>query len=70
MTDDLVNVFYRPLVQPLGNLVILRAQADASLLDVDAAMRDADRAASASRFRKIQPRIHPSRGGAWEGSGV
>jgi hypothetical protein len=32
MTDDLVDVFYRDLVQPLGNLVILFAQAEASLI--------------------------------------
>ena len=42
MTDDLVDVFYRPLVQPLGNLVILCAQAEASLLDLVAAMQGSD----------------------------
>jgi hypothetical protein len=34
VTDDLVDVFYRDLVQPLGNLVILFAQAEASLIDL------------------------------------
>ena len=39
MTDDpdqpdLVDVFYRPLVRPLGNLVITFAQAEASLLEL------------------------------------
>ena len=42
MTDDLVDVFYRPLVQPLGNLVILCAQAEASLLDLVATMQGLD----------------------------
>jgi hypothetical protein len=42
MTDDLVDVFYRALVQPLGNLVILFAQAEASLLDLVAAWKDDD----------------------------
>ncbi|UGY03268.1 hypothetical protein [Bradyrhizobium quebecense] len=42
MIDDLVDVFYRPLVQPLGNLVILFAQAEASLLDLVAALKDVD----------------------------
>ena len=34
MTDDLVDDFYRDLVQPLGNLVILFAQAEATLVDL------------------------------------
>jgi hypothetical protein len=34
MTEDLVDCFYRDLVQPLGNLVILFAQAEASLVDL------------------------------------
>ena len=37
MTDDqpdLVDVFYRPLVRPLGNLVMTFAQAEASLLEL------------------------------------
>lgn len=42
MTDDLVDVFYRPLVQPLGNLVILFAQAEAALLDLVAVLKDVD----------------------------
>jgi hypothetical protein len=42
MTDDLVDDFYRPLVQPLGNLVILCAQCEASLLDLVAALQDCD----------------------------
>lgn len=42
MTEDLVDVFYRPLVQPLGNLVILFAQTEASLLDLVAALKGAD----------------------------
>jgi hypothetical protein len=42
MMDDLVDVFYRALVQPLGNLVILFAQAEASLLDLVAAWKDDD----------------------------
>jgi hypothetical protein len=42
VTDDLVDVFYRDLVQPLGNLVILFAQAEASLLDLVAAWKDGD----------------------------
>ena len=32
--QDLVDVFYRPLVRPLGNLVITFAQAEASLLEL------------------------------------
>ena len=32
--EDLVDVFYRPLVRPLGNLVITFAQAEASLLEL------------------------------------
>jgi hypothetical protein len=31
---DLVDVFYRPLVRPLGNLVVTFAQAEASLLEL------------------------------------
>ena len=42
MTDDLVDEFYRPLVQPLGNLVILCAQCEASLLDLVAALHGTD----------------------------
>jgi hypothetical protein len=42
MTDDLVDVFFRPLVQPLGNLVVLFAQAEASLLDLVAALKGVD----------------------------
>jgi hypothetical protein len=42
MTDDLVDDFYRPLIRPLGNLIILCAQAEASLLDLVAALADAD----------------------------
>jgi hypothetical protein len=42
MTDDLVDEFYRPLVQPLGNLVVLCAQAEASLLDLVVALVGAD----------------------------
>jgi hypothetical protein len=32
--QDLVDVFYRPLVRPLGNLVITFAQAEASLFEL------------------------------------
>jgi hypothetical protein len=32
--EDIVDSFYRDLVQPLGNLVILFAQAEASLVDL------------------------------------
>jgi hypothetical protein len=39
---DLVDEFFRHLVQPLGNLVILFAQAEASLLDLVAALKGAD----------------------------
>jgi hypothetical protein len=42
MTDDLVDDFYRPLIRPLGNVVILFAQAEASLLDLVAALKGAD----------------------------
>lgn len=42
MTDDLVDEFYRPLVQALGNLVILCAQSEASLLDLVAALQGTD----------------------------
>jgi hypothetical protein len=42
MTDDLVDVFFRSLVQPLGNLVVLFAQAEASLLDLVAALKGVD----------------------------
>ena len=34
MPEDIVDSFYRDLVQPLGNLVILFAQAEASLVDL------------------------------------
>jgi hypothetical protein len=34
VTEDIVDSFYRDLVQPLGNLVILFAQAEASLVDL------------------------------------
>jgi hypothetical protein len=34
VTEDLVDVFYGDLVRPLGNLVILFAQAEASLIDL------------------------------------
>ena len=42
MTEDLVDVFYRSLVQPLGNLVILCGQAEASLLRLVAALQGSD----------------------------
>jgi hypothetical protein len=42
MTDDLVDDFYRPLIRQLGNLIILCALAEASLLDLVAALADAD----------------------------
>ncbi len=43
MTDyDLVDTFYRHLVRPLGNLVILCAQAEASLLDLIAVLQSSD----------------------------
>jgi len=32
--EDIVDSFYRDLIQPLGNLVILFAQAEASLVDL------------------------------------
>jgi hypothetical protein len=34
VSEDIVDSFYRDLVQPLGNLVILFAQAEASLVDL------------------------------------
>jgi hypothetical protein len=34
VTEDLVDSFYRDLIQPLGNLVILFAQAEASLVNL------------------------------------
>jgi hypothetical protein len=40
--DDLVDEFYQPLVQPLGNLVILCAQCEASLVDLVAALQGTD----------------------------
>ena len=40
MTDDLVDDFYKHLVQPLGNLVILCAQAENRLLDLIASLQD------------------------------
>jgi hypothetical protein len=40
--EDLVDEFYRPLVQSLGNLVILFAQAEAALNDLVSALIDAD----------------------------
>jgi hypothetical protein len=42
MTDDLVDDFYKHLVQPLGNLVILCAQAENRLLDLIASLQDTD----------------------------
>ena len=42
MTDDLVDDFYWPLVQPLGNLVILCARAEASLFDLVAVLAGVD----------------------------
>jgi hypothetical protein len=42
MTNDLVDDFYHPLVRPLGNLVIVFAQAEASLLDLVAALKGVD----------------------------
>jgi hypothetical protein len=42
VTDDLVDSFYRRLIQPLGNLVILFALAEASLLDLISALKDVD----------------------------
>lgn len=42
MTDDLVDEFYSGLVQPLGNLVILCAQCEASLLDLVIALQRTD----------------------------
>jgi hypothetical protein len=36
--EDIVDSFYRDLVQPLGNLVILFAQAEASLVDLVVAL--------------------------------
>lgn len=42
MADDLVDEFYRGLVQPLGNLVILCAQCEASLLDLVIALQRTD----------------------------
>jgi len=42
MTDHLVDSFYRRLVQPLGNLVILSALAEAALLDLTAALKGVD----------------------------
>jgi hypothetical protein len=40
--DDLVDVFYAPFVRPLGNLVILFAQAEAALVDLLRAMCSED----------------------------
>jgi hypothetical protein len=37
---DLVDVFYADLVRPLGNLVVLYAQAEAALLDLWVALTD------------------------------
>jgi hypothetical protein len=42
MTNDLVDDFYHPLVRPLGNLVIVFSQAEASLLDLVAALKGVD----------------------------
>jgi hypothetical protein len=42
VTEDLVDEFYRPLVQAVGNLVILCAQCEASLLDFVAALQGSD----------------------------
>jgi hypothetical protein len=42
VTDDLVDDFYRRLNQPLGNLVILSALAEAALLDLTAALKGVD----------------------------
>jgi hypothetical protein len=42
VTDDLVDSFYSHLVQPLGNLVILFAQAEASLLQLVATLKGVD----------------------------
>ena len=39
---DLVDVFYIPLVRPLGNLVILVAQAEAALVDLLMALNGED----------------------------
>lgn len=48
---DLVDVFYRPFVRPLGNLVVLFAQAEAALLEFVAALMGGDEKA-ASKFLK------------------
>jgi len=50
MTDDaeqsdLVDMFYRPLVRPLGNLVITFAQAEASLLELVTELEDSEHSA-------------------------
>jgi len=42
MTNDLVDDSYWPLVQPLGNLVILCARAEASLFDLVAVLAGVD----------------------------
>lgn len=39
---DLVDVFYRPFVRPLGNLVIVFAQAEADLLELVAQLMGTD----------------------------
>jgi hypothetical protein len=50
MTEDLVDSFYRDLVQPLGNLVILFAQAEASLVDLVA---DLDGGADEKKAQRV-----------------
>jgi hypothetical protein len=52
VTEDLVDVFYKPLVQPLGNLVILCAQAEASLLRLIAALQGSDERAAQNLLKQ------------------
>src|SRR5262249_34875013 len=51
LTPDIVDVFYRPLVQPLGNLVILFAQAEAALLNLVATLKNVDERQAQAVFK-------------------
>jgi hypothetical protein len=49
---DLVDVFYRDLVRPLGNLVILFAQTEAAVLDLTTALLGSDEQAAHALLKK------------------